>query len=134
MKLTKEEQSVIEQNLSYPFGGAKLICDGNIIDLRVQRYKGMTYRVSVYVNGCWKGEWLSAQNSHPEQKFLRKSERSVYSPAMKAKLAKVYGKKKVEKDPEFNKKLVFFFPDFANGKSALRHLMKVCDSVQIASE
>lgn len=135
MKLTKEQMTELAQKLTEPWGHVKLLCDGFKIDLQVQRCKGgMTYRVMTFINGQFKGLWISSTEEHPEQKFLRKSVRPLYSAAQKAKLEKIYGKRAVAKDEHYQKKYVTYMPDFASGKAAISHLCKVCESIQVVLE
>lgn len=133
MKLTKEQTEKLADTLSSPWGRVALMCDGYRVDLQVQRCKGgMTYRVMTFVNGCFMGEWCSDKPAHPEQKFLRKSVRPLYSAAEKAKYEKAFGKRYVAKDPSFSATLTLYLPDWASGKAAIGHLCKVCESVEIA--
>lgn len=134
MKLSKEQRDKIVSELSHPWGKAALMCDGYRVVLRVERVKGMTYRVMTYVNGKFKVAWFSAETEAPEQKFLRKSAHSVCSAANKREMEKIMGKRRVAKDPYFSKVITMFNPDWASGKAALSHLCKVCESVQIAEQ
>ena len=131
MKLSKEQMTVLANQLLNPWGSVSLMCNGYLIDLQVRRAKGMTYRVMTYVNGQFKGSWCLADKESPEQKFLRKVEKSLVSAAKRAKAEKIFGKRYVAKDPFYQKKLTHFMPDFASGKAAISHLCKVCDSVEV---
>lgn len=133
MKLTKEQKAELAAQLSTPWGTVELICDGYRVALEVQRMKGgMTYRVMTYVNGSFYGHWVSGSAEFPEQKFLRKSVRPLYSAAEKAKYEKVFGKRHVAKDARYSKTLTMYMPDWASGKAVISHLCKVCESVEIA--
>lgn len=133
MKLTKEQKAELAAELNTPWGAVQLICDGYRVALQVQRMKGgMTYRVMTYVNGSFQGTWISGTAAFPEQKFLRKSVKPLYSAAEKAKYEKVFGKQHVAKDARYSKALTMYMPDWASGKAAINHLCKVCESVEIA--
>lgn len=135
MKLTKEQMTELAQKLTSPWGEVKLLCDGFTIDLQTQRCKGgMTYRVMTFVNGQFKGEWVLSTEEHPEQKFLRKHVRPLYSASHKATLEKIYGKRHVANTERYQKKFVTYMPDFASGKAAISHLCKVCESIQVVLE
>jgi hypothetical protein len=135
MKLTKEQKDKLADELNMPWAGVHLLCDGYRVSLQVQRSKGsMVYRVMTFVNGVFRGEWVSGTETHPEQKFLRKSVRLLCSPAQKAKAEKAFGKRWVAKDPYYTAKLTLFMPDWASGKTAISHLCKVCDSVEIITD
>lgn len=130
MKLSKEQKDEAISKLSNPYGSVALICDGYFVTLQVQRFKGMNYRVMTYVNGVFNGLWMSGENEVPEQKFIRKSVRPVFSAKFKRDMEKVVGKRHVAKDPSYSKTFTVYFPDWASGKAAMNHLCKVCDSVQ----
>jgi len=135
MKLTKKQKTELAQKLTSPWGSVKLICDGFKIDLQVQSLKGgLSYRVMTYVNGQFKGLWVSSTQEHPEQKFLRKSARPIYSAAEKARMEKIFGKRAVAKDERYQKKFVTYMPDWASGKAVISHLCKVCESIQVVLE
>lgn len=135
MKLSKEQKDELAATLDMPWGSIALLCDGYRVTLQVQREKGrMVYRVMTFVNGSFRGQWVSGTETHPEQKFLRKSVRPLCSPAQKAKAEKAFGKRYVAKDPYYNAKLTYFMPDWASGKAAITHLCKVCESVEIAPD
>jgi len=130
--ITKEQKAELINKLSSTWGAVALMCDGFRVDLQVQRWKGMSYRVMTFVNGVHKGAWFSADKEHPEQKFLRKSVRPILSPAKRIKLEKTFGKRYVKNDPYWSGSITLFMPDWASGKAAINHLCKVCESVEIA--
>lgn len=134
MKLTKEQQKQIADRLSLPWSAAALRCDGHLVQLSVQRFKGMTYRVMTYVDGEFKGAWMSGQESHPQQKFMRKSVRPLVSPSDRKEAERLFGKRRVAKNPAFSRKLTMYLPDWASGRAALAHLCKVCDSIEDVSD
>jgi hypothetical protein len=136
MKLSKEQIEVLAKDLSHTFGsGVKLLCDGYTVALQVEKYskKGLEYCVMTYVNGYFKGEWcgLSKQEC-PEQKFMRKLVKPRCSPAYKRKMIKIFGKRHVDKDPYYTETQTSYWPNWSNGKAALNHLNRVCESVQLA--
>jgi len=134
MKPTKEQREFLAGQLSHPYGSVDLMCDGYRVSLRVERYKSLSYRVVTYVNGVWKGEWISGTNSHPEQKFLRKSVRPTVSPAERAKLEKALGKRYVKKDPYWSGSITLYCIDWGSGRAAISHLCKVCESIEILEQ
>ncbi|MBR7793803.1 hypothetical protein KDM87_14485 [Undibacterium sp. FT147W] len=134
MKLTKEQKDELALKLNSPWADVKLICDGYAITLRVERSKALSYRVATYINGEWRGEWFSNEKEFPEQKFLRKAVRALWSPAKRKEAEKMLGKRHVAKDPFWNKTITYFSCDWPSGKAAINHLCKVCESVQVAPE
>lgn len=70
MKLSKEQIDVLDRDLSHPYGsGVELLCDGYTVTLKVERCKGMRYRVMTYVNGYFKGIWCGlSKQDYPERR------------------------------------------------------------------
>lgn len=132
MKLSKEQKDKLAETLSTPWGSATLICDGFRIGLQVQLAKAMTFRVVTFVNGVWKGDWCSGTSEYPEQKFLNKRTHRAVSPAIKAKMEKIMGKRALAKDPYYSKTFVAYDVSWPSGKAAISHLCRVCESVEIA--
>lgn len=127
--LPKDQKDRVTSALSLPYGQAELLADGFTIQLQVREVKALSYRVMVYVNGVFAGKWLL--HDHPESKFFRKVERSAWSPAKKKELIKKFGKRLAEKEFGISKTFSVVLPDFASGKAALSHLLKVCDAVSV---
>lgn len=138
MKLTKEQKQVLIDKLTSPWGRVHLMCDGHKVDLVVERAKGMRYRVTTYVDGRWEGKWMSGKEEHPEQKFLNKQVRPAASKKTKADMEKAVGKRYFKKmcaeEPYWTKTITVYDISWASGRSAINHLCKVCDSIQIATE
>ena len=134
MKLNKEQKEALALKLSTPWGSVDLQCDGYLVQLRVKRFKVMTYRVMTYVNGVFKMEWCAPKNEAPEAKFLRKSVRPNVSPAKRKELEKKLGKRRVQKDPFWSGSITIYLPDWSSGKAALNHLCKVCESVEMVEK
>jgi hypothetical protein len=133
MKLSKEQIEVLDRSLSHPYGsGVKLLCDGFVVSLRVERVTPMRYRVITYVNGQFKGAWCNSSNEQPEQKFLRKLVKPICSPSIKRRAEKMMGKRAVKNDPFYSQTMTSYMPDWASGKAALNHLNRVCESIQLA--
>ncbi|MCW3479714.1 hypothetical protein OL229_09085 [Neisseriaceae bacterium JH1-16] len=138
MTLTTEQKQELINKLSTPWGSVHLLCDGSRIDLVVEPCKGLKYRVTTYVNGHWKGEWIDGSKSFPEQKFLNKSTRPLVKKADLEKMEKTAGKRLFKKmcaeDSYWTKTITLYNPSWASGKSAINHLCKVCDSIQVVTE
>jgi hypothetical protein len=133
MKLSKEQKEAVVADLSQLFGRATLRCDGYEVTLTVERFKGFTYRVMTYVNGSFNGKWCSPSSEAPESKFLRKQVKPFLTPAKRLKLEKALGKRRVAKDPFYNRSFTIFLPDWSTGKAALNHLCKACESVELVT-
>lgn len=135
MTLTKEQRAELAKQLDYPYGPAvRLLCDGRRITLQLMRSggTGVRYRVMTYVDGEFCGAWC--MGAATEAKFLRKRVTPLVSPAKRKAAEKSLGKRWVAKQPLYNEALTFYLPDWPNGKAAISHLCKVCESVEIAPE
>lgn len=133
MKLTKEQKDELALKLDCPWGTVALLCDGFRIDLQVQRYSGLAYRVTTYVNGEWQGKWASGKTEYPEQKFLNKRTHRAFSPKFIRDMEKIFGKRAVAKDPKYKRTFVTYDISWPSGKAAISHLCRVCESVEIVS-
>lgn len=140
-RLPKAEKEALVARVSHPYGAAELMCDGFKVSLQVTRVKEMTYRVMVYVNGVWKGEWCGGNKDFPEQKFARRIERFIHSQKDRERMMKtatVFGRKgskeRTDWEAKANAKWVGFDPTFASGLAAVNHLLKVCESVSVPEE
>lgn len=132
MKLSKEQKEELGSKLSTPWGSVDLLCDGRRVSLQVRRFKQMTYRVMTYVDGVFKHAWCMASPEVPEHKFMRKLVRPNLSPAKRKAAEKRLGKRYIAKDPYFSGSITVYMPDWSSGKTAINHLCKVCDSVEVA--
>ena len=130
MKLSKEQKAELIGELNMPWGQVKLRCDGYVVDLQIVRKsaKSLSYCVSVYINGVFKGIWVSDKESHPEQKFLRKTVKKLYSPKQMVLFEKACGKREAKKH---QKEMTFYMGHFNTGSAAINHLCRVCDSIEI---
>jgi hypothetical protein len=136
MKLTKEQKDNAAATLNMPWGEVTLRCDGYLVTLVVRRVgkKSLTYRVITYVNGKFEYAWCREKSAAPESRFLRKSVRPNLSPSKRKEAEKALGKRRVKNDPFFSGSITLYLPDWANGKSAINHLCKVCESVEVLSD
>lgn len=136
MKLTKEQRDDLVAQLGHPWGDVRLICDGHVVALQVEREGGnaIRYRVMTYVDGHFKGVWISSNTAAPEQKFLRKVVRPLYSSPRRKAIEKTVGKRRFasREYDGFRATITQYMPDWASGKAAIDHLCKVCESVEVA--
>lgn len=140
-KLDKDTKDRLIADLSYPYGRVELMCDGFKVALSVERAKKLNYRVMVYVDGCFKGEWLNPTKTFPEQKFYNRTESFLYTPKqrqMMLKDAPVFGRKgskeRTDWEARANVKLTTIDSTFPSGRAAINHLLKVCVSVSVAED
>jgi hypothetical protein len=101
------------------------------LTLRVVSWTALTYRVFVYVDGRFVGEWMNAKKECPEQAFLRKSSKKILNKSDIEFIARASGKSKAKEAAE--KRLVTYHPDFASGTRAINHIQKTAESVELLS-
>lgn len=130
MTLTKEQKAALAEQLSMPWGSAELMCDGFLVTLRVERSKGLSYRVMTYVNGVWRGTWFSAKEAHPEQRFMRPVSRYLFPAKFRRDMLKLLGKRRYAAE-DYDRKHHSYTPDWPSGKAAINHLCKVCESIEV---
>lgn len=133
-QLTKAQRDELVSKMDTPYCSIKLRCDGYEIGIQTGRIGkvGMRFAFAVYVDGWFKGEWSDATQSFPEQKFLKRVERSLYSPKEKAlmiKTAKVLGTARAKATADANRTYAYFTHVFPSAKAVVAHLHKVCDSI-----
>lgn len=131
VKLSKEQREALAERLQ-PYSGATvhLMCDGYKVSLQVQRTGSLTYRVVTFVNGIFEGKWIGSREEYPEQKFLRKSVRHVFPKAFREKMLRILGKRRYAQEG-YDKTMALYFADWASGKSAISHLCRVCESIEV---
>ncbi|MGP4950735.1 hypothetical protein ACTXGO_00980 [Psychrobacter sp. T6-1] len=117
-KLSKEQIKELS-NKKFVLGRLKLKCDGYVITLRDGIYKRKV-RTDISVDGWLKGQWLVEPDAHPESKFFMPFVRYIKMSPQSKKREKI--------------ELGMRRPDFASIGQALRHLNKVCDSVELIEE
>jgi len=137
MTISKEQWADIEDQLIGPMGRVKLICDGYKINAVIEHNK-MKLVVSVYVDGCIKGEWIfNKEASDIPLKFHQEKKSFVFTEKYRALLTKqaksrFFSKEEREKAAADAKKVnSHWWPHWPNAKSFCRHIRKTCTSIDI---
>ena len=128
-KLTKDQWATLESSYGL-FSPVNLMCDGFKVSLCKSEGKNKMLH-AVYVNGWSKGEWLKKESEHPESKFMYTQNYTVRTnnEAELKKLRRLFGKEKAKVfEPKKLSFLTPFFPSFATFK---RHLIAVCDNIEL---
>jgi len=136
-KLTGAQIDELAAQLSHPYGSVKLLCDGRIVTLEVRLWSELTYRVMTFVDGSWTYAWGFPQPDGtfaPEAKFGRKVTRFLFTQKERAARAKFIGKRAAMTDSICTKTLTHFDSSWTSGRAALRHLNKVCFSVEVLAD
>lgn len=134
MSLSKEQKTLILEQLNSPFTTVRLLCDGHEIALKLVRHK-MKLVVSIYVDGTVKAIWSMEHEKHPESKFLAPHFIHCYKPKQREKLIKAWGKRRAYKEyPDLDEKREYRLPYFSSATRALNHLIKVSESIELVTE
>ncbi|AXV78906.1 MULTISPECIES: hypothetical protein [Ralstonia solanacearum species complex] len=129
--LTREQIIAIDYELSRPYGMARLECDGYRVDVHVERAKGLSYILMVYVNGGWHPAWTKGE-CEEAKRFMRPVSRSLFTAKRKADLTKAFGKRGVKQAfPDLDKKITQYMPTWSSAKPMLRHFLKTCSDISL---
>lgn len=113
-----------------------MICDGFDVSLQAVSLSETTlkYGVMTYVSGKFEGKWLVNERA-AERKFMRPRERFVFSAKVRNEITRKYSKRLLKEYwPNISKKISYVEPIWPGGKSAIDHLCRVCESVEIAPD
>lgn len=133
--MTREEWQRVEKALSGIYGKAELMVDGNNISFVRELVSNNKLGIVAYVNGRWEAKWFSARTEYPEQRFLRREERFLHKPKLRAEIkkhVKRYGRrflKEINLDPD--QKYVRFSPIWPNVTAIRRYYEKNFASIEL---
>jgi hypothetical protein len=123
----------IENKLLSPYGTVELICDGHRVGVFVERYQGLSFRLVVYVDGYWRGEWMRNCPDHV-RKVWRLRERFIHTKKERDRMKKharsrdAYLRKLAA---DADKKIGIRSPDWPNPKSFIRQIKKACAEIRV---
>lgn len=129
--MTKEDWQKVEKALTGTYGFAKLQVDGREAHFQRELVTKNRLGIVTYIDGQWKGVWISAKEEYPEQKYLRKIEKYAWTPAQRAELKK-WPKKMLKKygyDPD--KKRHYFSLIWPSANAIRRHYQKTFTSIEL---
>lgn len=130
MKLTPDQWVAVEKSLAFPHGRVELLCDGTTkVVAEVRQTKPLRYEVMVFVDGFWRGEWLRAEPSRNEHRFLNLHQRAIYSAKDLALAKKAFSAKQCRQMAE--KKVSFYSPTFPSGKAFRRRISSTCQDIRL---
>lgn len=128
---TKEQWAEFEKQADSLYSSQTITCDGFELTVRKELVSKNQLGIMVYVNGCIKGEWLGREKPDcQEQRFMRPTERYVFSAKVRQQALKILGKRLYAKE-RYEQKLKLFSPFWTSAASLRRHLVKTCKSITI---
>jgi hypothetical protein len=132
--MTREDWKKVEDRLRFPGARTTLKVDGRDVALVVLTDK-MKMVIQVYVDGWVRGEWLDAEKPCPEQSYMRRHERFLWSKKERddaAKFAKRWGKREAKKYMgDRDKKFVSFLPYFTSVRVIRAQYEKTFKSIEL---
>lgn len=132
--ITKEMWEDIEAEMSGGWVNIAFSYKGHEVTIHRARVSESKTCLQVYIDGFIKGEWVSfsAENciSDKAPAILAdvwcKRSKCKYSPSMKAKLTKIWGKREVKKmHPTLDEKWFFYEPSFSKASVLCRQFKKL---------
>lgn len=134
MSITKEQWLEVQQALGNPYGYAELNCDGYRVLLKVTAVGKLKFEILLYVDGFFKGEWLT-KDCEERRRFMRPVTLRLYSPKQVSRITKGLTKSAIKKYmPGLDKTITgykFCWPSFAPLK---RHLIANNQAIELVKE
>ncbi len=131
-KLTPEQWKRIEDALGFAYGSAELEVDGYRLLLRVAHVGPLKLKITPFVNGWMRGEWLGKE-CEERRRFFRPVVLRLFSHADKAKWIKACGKKRAYEMFELDKTRTYWFFAWPSFGPLKRHLVKHNASIRLVS-
>lgn len=127
---SKAQWAALEQQLAGAYGQVKLRCDQYELTLQVVPVGARRYEIQPYVNGFWRGIWLSKDKTTgawPDEavRFFRPVSRPMHSVRMRKLLKKLDGKKYVEARHDYYKS------SWTSFAALRRHLLKHNHTIEV---
>ena len=132
--MNRQDWTKIEDRLRFPGAQASLRVDGRDVCLAVRTCK-MKMVIQVFIDGWTRGEWLNVKEPCPEQAFMKRHERYLWSKKERdaaAKFAKRWGKREAKKYMgDRDNKFVCFLPYFPSVRAIRTQYEKTFKSIDL---
>jgi hypothetical protein len=129
--VTKEQWAEIERKLSHPYGDAHLMVDNYKLTLQVAKVKDLKYEIVWWVNGEFKGLWLT-KDSEEGRRFARPMSSAIFTPAKIKEIEKIFGKRRAAKEfPRLREKRTYYQWSWPSFKPLMRHLIANNKSIEV---
>lgn len=86
----------VEERLSNAYGSVTLRCDGYKVMLQAVRVKPLKYEILPYVNGAFKGTYIT-RGCPERERFYRPAKTFLYNTAEYKRIEKAFGKREAKK-------------------------------------
>lgn len=129
--MSKKDWEKVEKALGGLYGFVKLTVDGREVQFQRQLVDKNKLGIVTYVDGHFLGSWIMATDEHPEQKFLRKIERFVYSEKLRKRWNRLSKRRQKEWGLDPDKKSHYFSPIWPSTTAIRRHYQKTFTSIEL---
>lgn len=129
--MTKEDWEKIDKALRGIYGFATLTVDGREIQFQRRLVSKNQLGIVTFVDGHFNGGWVLPSNEHPEQRFLRKVERFVYSEKTRKSWKKLSKRRQKEWGLDPDRKSHYFSPIWPSVTAIRRHYQKTFASIEL---
>lgn len=131
--MQQEDWDVLKAQMSRPYGSMELQCDQYKVALQQAiSSKNKSWSTVVYVDGVFKGLWLSMENGEPThdegRRFMHKMTRSMHGRKIIDEVRKTLGKR--EADKWAAEKFVHLSPCWTSFNSLKKHLLANNTSIE----
>lgn len=126
--MTEEQWKQAERQLSSLYGKVKMKIDGYEITVVVEPMKGMKLVLMVYVNGYFRGKWLT-EDCDIRRRFYYCSKRSLLNAKAKKRLQRE--KKAIREEIQKEMEYTTFSPYFGSFRTLKSHFIKNNQSIEL---
>lgn len=135
MKPDKQQWEQVLKTLDSLFGDVYLRCDGYLVEASLGRVTGNRLKISVFVDGYIRGEWMGIFGSIDEmgdeaRRFWFHATRRRMTPKELKSWEKIIGKRRCRERGYYGK-YIYPTPFWNSARSFVRHLIKHNESIEI---
>lgn len=127
--MTQEEWKQVEKALEYFFKRVELQVDGYEVSLTLQRVGVYKNAIAIYVNGVFKGEWITTE-CEETRRFIQKREKSILTKKDKEARKKLSKKAQKELAEKYDRKYSVYSTHWSSFRALKRHLIANNESIK----
>lgn len=124
--MTAEDWRIAEEKLMPPYGRVSFEIDEYRVDVVLELKSKTTYVYVIYVNGRFKGEWLT-KDCEIRRRFYCHSKKNILTPKKREELIRKFGKREYNRFVKENPELCYldlYKPYFGTFKSLKSSFLK----------
>lgn len=128
--MTKDEWKQVEDALQYFYKNVELEIDGYTITLVLQRVSVYKNAIAIFINGVFKGEWLTGE-CEENIRFIPKKEKSLLSSKEKESWKKLPKKTQKELKEKYDRKYATYYSHWSSFGALKRHLIANNEDIKL---